>query len=148
MGVHAYNLVGSIPAWAGEPLSTGPVVVILKVYPRVGGGTCRVAWRGQRVQGLSPRGRGNPAGESESCLTCWVYPRVGGGTHVPLHDGLLHGGLSPRGRGNRIVRLRAGIRRRSIPAWAGEPQFQHFPPCWMKVYPRVGGGTRDRAGTW
>ena len=34
-------------------------VVILGVYPRVGGGTVLNATDSQAIQGLSPRGRGN-----------------------------------------------------------------------------------------
>ena len=68
-------LAGSIPAWAGEPISI-PIYVCVNevywksrcrqgvktVYPRVGGGTIREA-RGTiaALGGLSPRGRGNHA---------------------------------------------------------------------------------------
>ena len=51
---------GSIPAWAGEPPSPGQRTLLIRVYPRVGGGTLRQS-RGQPLGlGLSPRGRGNP----------------------------------------------------------------------------------------
>ena len=32
------------------------------------------------------------------------------------------------------------MKRRSIPAWAGETAYPNRPPCWIEVYPRVGGG--------
>ena len=53
-------------------------------------------------------------------------------------------GLSPRGRGNLLNEDGRGERRRSIPAWAGEPDlvFDGFRLPW--VYPRVGGGTALR----
>ena len=135
------EIEGSIPAWAGEPERLLVLLVLLRVYPRVGGGTAAgilvVGFGG----GLSPRGRGNrycfnsssnrsgsipawagePADASSAAMAVWVYPRVGGGTFlcaVPLFS---FEGLSPRGRGNRwrpLFHLPAGG---SIPAWAGEP---------------------------
>ena len=50
-------------------------------------------------------------------------------------------GLSPRGRGNRERILREQQKRRSIPAWAGEPSRCDTPRRSGRVYPRVGGGT-------
>ena len=50
-------------------------------------------------------------------------------------------GLSPRGRGNRGRSGGYNARRRSIPAWAGEPWPLRWVQCSEKVYPRVGGGT-------
>ena len=53
-------------------------------------------------------------------------------------------GLSPRGRGNPSTGPSGAERKRSIPAWAGEP---HSPTMWTRrhrVYPRVGGGTPRR----
>ena len=90
--------------------------------------------------GLSPRGRGNRGGLRIApvlygSIPAWagepgrrtledpgsrVYPRVGGGTSVP-DASLIGEGLSPRGRGNRIRTIRKARKRRSIPAWAGEP---------------------------
>ena len=53
-------LPGSIPACAGEPLSTTPSVAMTAVYPRVCGGTPVLGRRLDAVDGLSPRVRGNP----------------------------------------------------------------------------------------
>ena len=100
-GIHAQVLhLGSIPAWAGEPPSSGTLHGPTTVYPRVGGGTYVQREEAAYPGGLSPRGRGNLglfcqtlalprsipawAGEpsymvSTACLTR-VYPRVGGGT--------------------------------------------------------------------
>ena len=114
-----------------------------------------------RRQGLSPRGRGNrprlgvsPAGGRsipawagepqcpEKCPPAWkVYPRVGGGTGQPGPMGFRHWGLSPRGRGNPCISIDGLRRRRSIPAWAGEPCTSSAFPTSSRVYPRVGGGT-------
>ena len=56
---------GSIPACAGEPVLSCPVVKVMEVYPRVCGGTRLNAVPTVALWGLSPRVRGNPfAGET------------------------------------------------------------------------------------
>ena len=100
---HTLRDVGSIPAWAGEPIARTAGPGPRKVYPRVGGGTLDVLDHDDVLSGLSPRGRGNLgcppvvrfaagsipawAGEprpSRRLLDRYrVYPRVGGGTHPP-----------------------------------------------------------------
>ena len=50
----------SIPAQAGEPLSSGSAASQRKVYPRTGGGTSRADHRAMAGSGLSPHRRGNP----------------------------------------------------------------------------------------
>ena len=50
---------GSIPAWAGEPLSWAREYGTSGVYPRVGGGTDVLGRTHFLFEGLSPRGRGN-----------------------------------------------------------------------------------------
>ena len=138
----------SIPAWAGQPVDGPEHGHHCWVYPRVGGATPVVNRREPRIAGLSPRGRGNrsrnlprytnygsiPAwagqppvqacaiqaslervyprvgGATSSTASfpavspwSWVYPRVGGATHLP--------------RSLQAVQQR----KRSIPAWAGQP---------------------------
>ena len=51
----------SIPAWAGETVSTGGLLTLATVYPRVGGGNLVNARFISSFHGLSPRGRGKPA---------------------------------------------------------------------------------------
>ena len=153
--------VGSIPAWAGEPLRLSWCSPRASVYPRVGGGTGVAVSLADCAPGLSPRGRGNRGCWDDDCYCCgsipaWagepagttsikelspVYPRVGGGTFIdPL--AVLYGlGLSPRGRGNRITEGRTLRLLRSIPAWAGEPGRCYDLCNNRRVYPRVGGGT-------
>ena len=132
---------GSIPAWAGEPMTWTSWHLGPEVYPRVGGGTISQHRLGNHLGGLSPRGRGNrlhytgSAGHSGS-IPAWagepwygtpkatkktVYPRVGGGTRSVADSGIGFGGLSPRGRGNPDSSNHNLPVRRSIPAWAGEP---------------------------
>ena len=94
----ADSVLGSIPAWAGEPVVTQSVRRSQRVYPRVGGGTRGWRWQNWPRAGLSPRGRGNPRlalAKLASCrsIPAWagepagnksmppsgtVYPRVGG----------------------------------------------------------------------
>ena len=51
-----------------------------------------------------------------------VYPRVGGATGVVLTVVRVQEGLSPCGRGNHHETTVPKSLRRSIPAWAGQPQ--------------------------
>ena len=122
----------SIPACAGEPFLKGLRLSSSRVYPRVCGGTERVAPMSIEGMGLSPRVRGNPlaraarpasirsipacAGEPVGSPTTgriwWVYPRVCGGTVL----------CTPR--------IKITPKTGSIPACAGEPSSS----------PRVAGG--------
>ena len=152
--------LGSIPAWAGETIPGGQDILLVRVYPRVGGGNEQGYILRRWDGGLSPRGRGKRpqatagtplrrsipawAGETADCQTDYakqgVYPRVGGGNHLRLAASPAFRGLSPRGRGKRRRRAHRRAVDRSIPAWAGETfksrQSRHSPA----VYPRVGGG--------
>ena len=152
---------GSIPAWAGEPDRVDHHLPDHRVYPRVGGGTWEVRLVQERPTGLSPRGRGNlhpipsraprrrsipawagePASRNPRRCTAEVYPRVGGGTSAWPRCTNEAVGLSPRGRGNPVDLLGAEIDDGSIPAWAGEPWMRWGVTPWLRVYPRVGGGT-------
>ena len=155
------GIIGSIPAWAGEPSTYRDSNEVTTVYPRVGGGTEANRTIAERLAGLSPRGRGNhrwrcPQLLRERSIPAWagepppgaylpssitVYPRVGGGTKaIRTRDAGLTG-LSPRGRGNPSAPTSLKYRRRSIPAWAGEPQQRLPGRPGDTVYPRVGGGT-------
>ncbi len=109
----------SIPAWAGETVICISLLLIVGVYPRVGGGNHHAAALRLLTHGLSPRGRGKRyptsdddwdrrsipawAGETRLRATSWnparVYPRVGGGNGSMGSLSLLIAGLSPRGRG-------------------------------------------------
>ena len=152
---------GSIPARAGEPLTSVIICICLRVYPRACGGTPCLRHAGRSSTGLSPRVRGNllhdqdgditggsiPARAGEppqqwmKYMTAWVYPRACGGTHhdAPLH--VVQMGLSPRVRGNH--RPAGGLWRRggSIPARAGEPSSSGTGRDRPGVYPRACGGT-------
>ena len=134
-------LIGSIPAWAGEPSNPVAPIAAIPVYPRVGGGTITSQLPRLATMGLSPRGRGNrvsttynlisnrsiPAWAGEpfprhrTCPYRAVYPRVGGGTTTWGQHITEAQGLSPRGRGNPLWCLYRVKAIGSIPAWAGEP---------------------------
>ena len=151
----------SIPAWAGEPINDEEVIGIIRVYPRVGGGTWMRPSQADSLFGLSPRGRGNqwvkpqalahtrsiPAWAGEPPLDDYflrsyaVYPRVGGGTRAWMIPAPPVLGLSPRGRGNLLAGGQRHADSGSIPAWAGEPLSACGVPECFPVYPRVGGGT-------
>ena len=118
--VARWSRLRSIPACAGEPRAQRAPAPAHQVYPRVCGGTVRIASSHSSVSGLSPRVRGNRrrgrpsadrhgsipacAGEPESArrrrLSRRVYPRVCGGTGITLSAELRVTGLSPRVRGN------------------------------------------------
>ena len=152
----------SIPAWAGE---TWPWPYTGKDglgYPRVGGGNSSAGVIWLVVAGLSPRGRGKLcciSGMSSTLrsIPAWAgetwpwpytgkdglgYPRVGGGNSSAGVIWLVVAGLSPRGRGKHSIAKMNEVRRRSIPAWAGETVANAIISYRRRVYPRVGGGNR------
>ena len=152
---------GSIPACTGEPAGRMIETPGTRVYPRVYGGTSRVAAQFRVEGGLSPRVRGNPdlagdlstqwgsipacTGEPQTrrgaVTSCQVYPRVYGGTETACRQESPPPGLSPRVRGNPPQRCTTSCSRRSIPACTGEPSKRaDFGTLW-RVYPRVYGGT-------
>ena len=117
--VYINILPGSIPAWTGEPARMLPTPRMIRVYPRVDGGTWYAIDRHRFIVGLSPRGRGNrplrdghvaghrsiPAWTGEPTSSrcrppmSAVYPRVDGGTPRSPATPPTRYGLSPRGRG-------------------------------------------------
>ena len=155
------NGEGSIPACAGEPIPTRSWRTAPAVYPRVCGGTSCPSWISTAPMGLSPRVRGNLSvsawspvvkGSIPACAgeprhqwsipgVSAVYPRVCGGTAWPLPLDTLLRGLSPRVRGNRERRPHAPAQLGSIPACAGEPTRFLYNCAFVRVYPRVCGGT-------
>ena len=158
------NARGSIPALAGEPPAASRICGRWGVYPRACGGTIAPTVSLSLKNGLSPRLRGNLnsgwpphrdhrsipalAGEpSASRRGDWyprVYPRACGGTSTQLASGFSPCGLSPRLRGNPGYLGRRRTSTRSIPALAGEPDYQGQGSHWSPVYPRACGGTSYR----
>ncbi len=160
------NIIGTIPAWAGEPGAKGVSLYAKADHPRVGGGTARAGLAPDCPRGPSPRGRGNPRatgpwGCGWGSIPAWAgepvpvpngysisgdHPRVGGGTQSPARTSQFHEGPSPRGRGNPAPMSRSPPTLGTIPAWAGEPYRECNNVCYRRDHPRVGGGT-DGA-TW
>ena len=158
----------SIPAYAGEPIAPGAGQIIPMVYPRVCGGTVRIALPTDPPRGLSPRMRGNryiadlsccslrsipayagePRRKNRTIYLKKVYPRVCGGTRAVRQHPPPVIGLSPRMRGNPASALRGANDQGSIPAYAGEPPEARGLPIYAKVYPRVCGGTARGADTY
>ncbi len=158
---------GSIPACAGEPPPRPSLVLWIRVYPRVCGGTGLVVLVVTGLAGLSPRVRGNqrralgshwrlrsipacagePPGRTALVLPHRVYPRVCGGTSTRRAPIRSSAGLSPRVRGNQRQHVLQGAASGSIPACAGEPSAFGFSSSEPTVYPRVCGGTPQRCYT-
>ena len=97
---------------------------MVKVYPRVGGGTLHRLSTLQTDNGLSPRVRGTR-------MMCPMCPRPTG--------------LSPACAGNRQPSIDHPLSYRSIPACAGEPKERLTRTSYQRVYPRVCGGTPIRS---
>ena len=158
----------SIPARAGEPLSSFRHSSPSRVYPRACGGTNLNRVRALGFHGLSPRVRGNPSKRSArpwccrsiparagepfpSCtspLPCAVYPRACGGTQADSTGASSFTGLSPRVRGNRKRVCPPAHCLGSIPARAGEPPARWSMSRETKVYPRACGGTSSGFSTF
>ena len=151
----------SIPAYAGEPIVDLNEILLVRVYPRVCGGTEGLAPRRLAVWGLSPRMRGNLLAEHQGELLDGsipayagepnklhgkgqrqkVYPRVCGGTPTRVSRTGAGEGLSPRMRGNHDTDGDGFADKGSIPAYAGEPYAGGSDFNSSRVYPRVCGGT-------
>ena len=103
------DMVGSIPARAGEPRSWICTRHIVWVYPRACGGTQGRLFQLAVCGGLSiPARAGEPGPQDRIGGSLWVYPRACGGTDE-IHRWLdSREGLSPRVRGN----PQAGVMRR------------------------------------
>ncbi|CAH2603740.1 protein of unknown function [Rhodovastum atsumiense] len=152
--------MGSIPAWAGEPLRARESGRLVRVHPRVGGGANVREGMEILIEGPSPRGRGSPlcqcwrvmrlrsipawAGEPQqptpSPMRVKVHPRVGGGAASACPTPRHATGPSPRGRGSPGYLSPQVGADRSIPAWAGEPEPRPHSGATARVHPRVGGG--------
>ena len=159
-GPRAAARVGSIPAGAGEPSTGADRGSFGGVYPRRCGGAADVAGlkadvsglspqvRGSRLRGLAnpmevgsiPAGAGEPTRRSVRSRSTRVYPRRCGGARTSCSISSAAPGLSPQVRGSPVRAGRPGVRRRSIPAGAGEPTTRSRPPSRTWVYPRRCGG--------
>jgi len=139
------DLLGPIPASAGEPITGGCWAIRLGAYPRERGGTMFPPTSPCGEAGLSPRARGNrwvvlphgipqgpiPASAGEPSRTPKLvagrraYPRERGGTVARVTFLPRPWGLSPRARGNRVYLVEERYFLGPIPASAGEP-FGYF----------------------
>ena len=158
------EVVGPIPAQAGEPSGSGSGRSSTRAYPRAGGGTAVFIPGDFGHPGLSPRRRGNrgqggcreinlgpipaqagePARAPRPGWTSRAYPRAGGGTARRVAMYPLYLGLSPRRRGNRGLVDILLADRGPIPAQAGEPISVDEVMSKIGAYPRAGGGTIEK----
>ena len=150
---------GSIPAWAGKPVSALAGPAGIGGDPRVGGEARGAAQARLQEGGRSPRGRGSltasatalvnpgsipawagkPTQSTRTCSDTRVDPRVGGEALRRLSRMSRERGRSPRGRGSLDASTLPGVDFRSIPAWAGKPVGAARRPPSTAVDPRVGG---------
>ena len=148
-----------IPAWAGNRPRDESQVAQDAVHPRVGGEQLYTCKTGCIPIGSSPRGRGTASIRSMSrrfarFIPAWagnrlpviagttdpaVHPRVGGEQQRPHVVVVEVRGSSPRGRGTEMRCPVVNVRRRFIPAWAGNRPNEAAEPCSPSVHPRVGG---------
>ena len=128
-----------IPAWAGNARLAPGARAGISVHPRVGGERVRSFQSSRSGDGSSPRGRGTRlykpsdrirhrfipawAGNARDAIartiTTLVHPRVGGERFTPPLQTRTPTGSSPRGRGTLSIVTHGSLRRRFIPAWAG-----------------------------
>ena len=108
------------------------------------GNRCQTRRSARRLRSI-PAYAGEPVRHVVGNNSVRVYPRVCGGTQRPDKSPPAQLGLSPRMRGNPVQCRFQPRPQRSIPAYAGEPPESSDRRCPKGVYPRVCGGTEDRA---
>ena len=160
LGEHLVDLVGSIPACAGETNPSSSILFGTWVYPRLCGGNQIRSDASLTPPGLSPLVRGKHdqgdfrrespgsipacAGETVCSISrtssARVYPRLCGGNVARTAASKHALGLSPLVRGKRNPRMSAQLPIGSIPACAGETPQNPSPSTTMWVYPRLCGG--------
>ncbi len=156
-------ILGSIPAYAGEPDRRWRRAGRCWVDPRLRGGAGSQSRRRKARSGRSPQVRGSLgaalgdlelsgsipayAGEpkSASASDCaWrVDPRVSGRAVLPPASTNDAWGRSPLTRGSPGQGPAAGARAGSIPAYVGEPRRPCRPAARGEVDPRLRGGASD-----
>ena len=146
----------SIPASAGQPVCASGSSDAPKVYPRECGAARSSTARRSRIDGLSPRVRGSlsqrlnarrlygsipaSAGQPLTLLRLLrltqVYPRECGAAPRCSTRETDEWGLSPRVRGSLSMPARCSTRHWSIPASAGQPEYDAADDIATPVYPR------------
>ena len=82
-GLYLCDVVGSIPACAGEPMSMRAGLHRPRVYPRVCGGARFMAALTRRLWGLSPRVRGSQGGHAAIGVARGSIPACAGEPVAP-----------------------------------------------------------------
>ena len=130
---------GSSPRVRGTPPPRCPARCSATVHPRVCGELPLMVTSTASRAGSSPRVRGTPSPPKPAHLQQPVHPRVCGELTYLRSKGWMVGGSSPRVRGTRASPVAAGIRRRFIPACAGNSSCGFGLKRWATVHPRVCG---------
>ena len=135
---------GSIPACAGKPVVSAPMLILVAVHPRVCGEAGHPRhWKRTRP-GPSPRVRGSPA-ELVDAGGRGVHPRVCGEAQRRERRLRATVGPSPRVRGSPDRRAHARRAPGSIPACAGKPGVVEGLADSARVHPRVCGEASNPA---
>ena len=148
-----------IPARAGNTPRRGGRRTATAVHPRAGGEHEYDTGAAGAWDGSSPRGRGTPRGagavravrrfiparagntgtDGTDPAGSSVHPRAGGEHFIESEHFNLDYGSSPRGRGTLRRDVRRAVRRRFIPARAGNTRRGCRPSGRRPVHPRAGG---------
>ena len=91
--------------------------------------------------GSIPAYAGDPLAPAAVAGQAAVYPRLRGGSRVAPTRLVCARGLSPPTRGIRLAQRRDHAKRRSIPAYAGDPGCEQDVRRAARVYPRLRGGS-------
>ena len=157
-------IVGTIPAYAGEPYRRAACAVLAEDHPRLRGGTKVLVCVMLCPQGPSPPARGNrqyrcdisfelgtipayagePADQRGDQGEVQDHPRLRGGTCQAVINRYARLGPSPPTRGNRRSQFFHCGFTGTIPAYAGEPTVAITRASMQGDHPRLRGGTSRR----
>ena len=128
-----------IPAYAGNTASSLPTSANMPVHPRIRGEhSTSDCWLGN-TSGSSPHTRGTPPACSQSADCRPVHPRIRGEHFESICFMRIRSGSSPHTRGTLRGIHSEGIRKRFIPAYAGNTILRRPPGRNLSVHPRIRG---------
>jgi len=137
------ELLGLIPACAGQTFASRPSFTARPAHPRVCGADLIGANLAFTTYGSSPRVRGRQKVWRCKQKPARAHPRVCGADPQRVIEGLQGQGSSPRVRGRRWPVRHGQYPRGLIPACAGQTPGWPGPRSWRRAHPRVCG-----ADTW
>ncbi len=154
--------LGSIPAYAGQPLRRRARVQGCRVHPRIRGAAyasnslsrantgpsphtrgSRGKHRGRQLyRGSIPAYAGQPRSSSRARTSARVHPRIRGAASVIAAPACFAPGPSPHTRGSPLQCGPVAPARGSIPAYAGQPPSPPSNLATGRVHPRIRGAAR------